>query len=116
MGMAVQYLDDLVDIKEDKPSDGNLVHALLSENPAEKENIFGQISERKNGNLFELFSMYAPLTTREIISNIEEELSRLKRVSPKMGKEFRALTKFVIARASFNDSDDGSFYKRVRLQ
>ncbi len=113
IGMVSQYLDDLMDMSDDTPSDGNLVWAILNENPEEKkvmEKVLKNIENKPK--IMDLLSQYAPQSADRFLKEIDVELAGIKNISPTAERLGRGIVKIALPHIVISK---GGFYNKLTL-
>lgn len=113
VGMVTQYLDDLTDIREDTSMDGNLMHAVLNENPKEKKRMEEALRDADNrSRIIALLNQYAPNSRDFYLRKLDEEIKPIGLVSPYTEKLAKGVVKILLPRIVVSD---GYFYKRLQF-
>ena len=112
-GMVSQYLDDLMDMSDDTPMDGNLVWAILNENQEEKKAIEEVLQNIKSKpKIMDLFVQYAPKSVERFLKGIDTELIGIKNISPSAERLGRGIVKIALPRIVISK---GGFYNKLTL-
>lgn len=112
-GMVSQYIDDLMDVNDDKSKDGNLVWAILNENPEEKEAIEKELQNIKSKpKIMNLLTQYAPHSVESFLKKIDTELVGIKNISPTAERLGRGIVKIALSHIVISP---GYFYNKFRL-
>lgn len=112
-GMVSQYLDDLMDMSDDTPRDGNLVWAILNENPEEKkamEKVLHNIENKPR--IMNLLAQYAPQSINRFLKEIDTELAEIKNISPSAERLGKGIVKIALPHIVISK---GGFYNKVTL-
>ena len=113
IGMTFQYVDDLMDLRDDLPVDGNLVHAILNENMKERQGVNQALaSARGNPRVLDLLMRFAPESTDRLLRRIDEETTPIKDISPSLEQTIRGGVKLVLPRIIISN---GSFYRKIAV-
>ncbi len=112
-GMVSQYFDDLMDMNDDTPRDGNLVWAILNENPEEKKAMEDVLKNIENKpKIMELLAQYAPQSVNRFLKEIDTELVGIKNISPTAERLGRGIVKIALPRIVISK---GGFYNKFTL-
>lgn len=113
IGMTFQYIDDLMDLQDDLPIDGNLVHAVLNGNMKEKQEVDQALARAKGyPRVLELLMSSAPESVDRLLRKIDEEIRPIKDVSPSLEQTIRGGVKLVLPRIIISN---GSFYRKIKV-
>lgn len=113
IGMTFQYVDDLMDIRDDAPIDGNLVLAAFNGNKEEKQEIT-QALDRVTGKprVMDLLRRYAPQSTSYLLDRINDEIVPIKDISASTEQTMRGIVKFVLPRIVISND---SFFRKIQI-
>ena len=120
MGMAMQYLDDLVDFTKDheqkNQNDPNLFNALLRTNQQEEDSIWKNIPDLQEGtSIIEFVRTYAPGTFEQYYRLVHKEFDSIPFIDYKRDNIINAVRegfRIMLYRAIFTE---GNFYQAYQL-
>lgn len=84
-GMFLQFWDDLIDVREDEDTDGNLVRAILNEEGQKETFLNSCTSESKTPILTAMLSS-APKSLERILKYMKDENEEIRKISPRIAE------------------------------
>lgn len=113
IGMTFQYVDDLMDIRDDMDTDGNLVLATLNENAEERQKVTQALTDIKGKpRVLNLLTRFAPQSTNTLLRRIDQEVAPLGNISQATEQAIRGIVKLILPRIVISSD---SFYRKIEV-
>ncbi|KKS13692.1 MAG: hypothetical protein UU67_C0020G0013 [Candidatus Daviesbacteria bacterium GW2011_GWB1_41_5] len=113
IGMTFQYIDDLMDIRDDTDTDGNLVLATLNENAEERQEVTQVLTDIKGKpRVLDLLTRFAPQSTNTLLRRMDEEAASLRNISSSTERTIRGTVKLILPRIVISSD---SFYRKIAV-